>query len=51
MDVIRPTPVPGFLGALLSGVSMIADQMKSLFYKNWRMIGNRTAAPAQTSKG
>lgn len=51
MDVIRPTPVPGFLGALLSGVSMIADQMKSLFYKNWRMIGSRTAAPAQTSKG
>ncbi|WP_062111220.1 aspartyl/asparaginyl beta-hydroxylase domain-containing protein [Aureimonas sp. AU40] len=51
MDVIRPTPVPGFLGALLSGVSMIADQMKSLFYKNWRMIGNRPAAPAQTSKG
>ncbi|ALN72213.1 aspartyl/asparaginyl beta-hydroxylase domain-containing protein [Aureimonas sp. AU20] len=51
MDVIRPTPVPGFLGALLSGVSMIADQMKSLFYKNWRMIGNRPAAPAQTTKG
>ncbi len=47
MDVIRPTPVPGFLGALLSGVSMIADQMKSMFYKNWRMIGNRPAANAK----
>ncbi len=51
MDVIRPTPVPGFLGALLSVVSMIADQMKSLFYKNWRMIGNRPAAPAEAAKG
>ncbi|KTR07316.1 aspartyl beta-hydroxylase [Aureimonas ureilytica] len=47
MDVIRPSPVPGFLGALLSGVSMIADQMKSMFYKNWRMIGNRPAANAK----
>lgn len=51
MDVIRPTPVPGFLSALLSVVSMIADQMKSLFYKNWRMIGNRTATPAGAAKG
>ena len=47
MDVIRPSPVPGFLSALLSGVSMIADQMKSMFYKNWRMIGNRPAANAK----
>ncbi|WP_019998406.1 aspartyl/asparaginyl beta-hydroxylase domain-containing protein [Aureimonas ureilytica] len=51
MDVIRPTPVPGFISALLSVVSMIADQMKSLFYKNWRMIGNRTATPAGAAKG
>ncbi|WP_427025578.1 aspartyl/asparaginyl beta-hydroxylase domain-containing protein [Aureimonas ureilytica] len=51
MDVIRPTPVPGFISALLSVVSMIADQMKSLFYKNWRMIGNRSATPAGAAKG
>lgn len=39
MDVIRPSPVPGFLSMLLSGVSAIADQLKSAFYKNWKMIG------------
>ncbi|MBB3950890.1 aspartyl/asparaginyl beta-hydroxylase domain-containing protein [Aureimonas jatrophae] len=47
MDVIRPSPVPGVLSVLLRGVSAIADQMKAMFYKNWRMIGAPKAkAPA-----
>jgi aspartyl/asparaginyl beta-hydroxylase (cupin superfamily) len=46
MDVIRPSPVPGFLGVLLAGVSAIADQMKAIFYKNWKMLGAGTAKPA-----
>ena len=47
MDVIRPSPVPGFLSALLVGVSALADWLKAMFYKNWKMIDRRgTAKPA-----
>jgi aspartyl/asparaginyl beta-hydroxylase (cupin superfamily) len=46
MDVLRPSPVPGFLSVLLSGVSAIADQMKAMFYKNWKMLGASPAKPA-----
>lgn len=47
MDVIRPSPVPGFLSALLVGVSALADRLKAMFYKNWKMIDRRgTAKPA-----
>ena len=40
MDVVRPSPVPGFLSFLLSGVSLIADQMKGAFYRHWKMLGS-----------
>ncbi|MBB3997305.1 aspartyl/asparaginyl beta-hydroxylase domain-containing protein [Aureimonas pseudogalii] len=50
MDVIRPSPVPGFLSLLLAGVSAIADQMKALFYKNWKMLGSRPKVQAGTAK-
>ena len=47
MDVIRTSPVPGFLSALLVGVSALADWLKAMFYKNWKMIDRRgTAKPA-----
>ncbi|GAB4353446.1 MAG: aspartyl/asparaginyl beta-hydroxylase domain-containing protein [Oricola sp.] len=39
MDVVRPSPVPGMISAMLVGVSAIADQIKSVFYKNWTMLG------------
>lgn len=42
MDIIRPSPVPGFLSALLVGISISVDRMKAMFYKNWKMIGSRT---------
>ncbi|HMQ58500.1 MAG TPA: aspartyl/asparaginyl beta-hydroxylase domain-containing protein [Rhizobiaceae bacterium] len=38
MDVIRPTPFPGLLSGLLSMVSVIAERIKAVFYKNWTMI-------------
>lgn len=44
MDVIRPSPVPDFLSALLVGVSALADRLKAMFYKNWKMIDRRGAA-------
>jgi len=49
MDVIRPSPVPGVLSMMLAGISISVDRMKSIFYKNWKMIGSRDpkAAPAK----
>ncbi|PSJ64147.1 aspartyl/asparaginyl beta-hydroxylase domain-containing protein [Pseudaminobacter soli (ex Li et al. 2025)] len=49
MDVIRPSPVPGFLSMLLAGISISVDRMKAMFYKNWKMIGARDpkSAPAK----
>ncbi len=41
MDIIRPSPVPGFLSAMLSVISISVDRMKAMFYKNWKMIGSR----------
>lgn len=44
MDVIRPSPVPALLSSLLLGVSAVADRLKAVFYKNWKMIDRRGAA-------
>ncbi|MBO0902492.1 aspartyl/asparaginyl beta-hydroxylase domain-containing protein [Jiella sonneratiae] len=44
MDVIRPSPVPGLLSALLVGVSAVADRLKAMFYRNWKMIDRRGGA-------
>lgn len=41
MDVVRPSPVPGFISSMLALVSKFAEQMKSAFYKNWTMIGSK----------
>lgn len=38
MDIVRPSPFPGFLSVLLDGVSVIAERINSVFYKNWTMI-------------
>jgi beta-hydroxylase len=46
MDVIRPSPVPGFLSWLLKGVSLSVDRINSVFYKNWKMIGTTKAKNA-----
>lgn len=39
MDVARPSAFPGLIDRLLDLVSALADSVKSMFYKNWRMIG------------
>ena len=43
MDVVRPSPVPALLSSLLVGVSAVADKLKAVFYKNWKMIDRRGA--------
>ena len=50
MDVLRPTPVPGLLTAMLRVVSAAAQRSKALFYKKWKMLG-ATDAPAKPAAG
>lgn len=38
MDIVRPTPFPGLLSALVSVVSLIASKINAIFYKNWKMF-------------
>jgi aspartyl/asparaginyl beta-hydroxylase (cupin superfamily) len=42
MDIIRPSPVPGLISAMLAVVSRTVERVNSMFYKNWTMIsGNK----------
>jgi aspartyl/asparaginyl beta-hydroxylase (cupin superfamily) len=47
MDIMRPTPLPGFLTALISAVSVIVARINNIFYKNWKMLrpGAKTDKP------
>ncbi|MEC8173100.1 MAG: aspartyl/asparaginyl beta-hydroxylase domain-containing protein, partial [Pseudomonadota bacterium] len=39
MDVMRPSPVPKLLAALLALLSAVSQQSRSIFYRRWRMLG------------
>lgn len=49
MDVARPSYVPQIVDLLLGVVSAIADRVKAIFYKNWRMIGGAKANQQSTA--
>jgi aspartyl/asparaginyl beta-hydroxylase (cupin superfamily) len=38
MDIVRPTPFPRLLSALLSAVSFAVEKINTIFYKNWKML-------------
>jgi aspartyl/asparaginyl beta-hydroxylase (cupin superfamily) len=38
MDVIRPSPFPKLIAAMLSVVSVSVERINAMFYKNWTMI-------------
>ncbi|MDW3205594.1 MAG: aspartyl/asparaginyl beta-hydroxylase domain-containing protein [Alphaproteobacteria bacterium] len=46
MDVIRPSPVPALLRALMVPVSWAATAFKSIYYRRWTMLGTGKA-PAE----
>jgi aspartyl/asparaginyl beta-hydroxylase (cupin superfamily) len=46
IDIMRPTPVPGVLSVLISAVSLLVEQFKSVFYKNWKMLRPAGSAEA-----
>lgn len=50
MDIIRPSPVPGLLSALLAVISAGVDRFNAVFYKNWKMIG-KTPSDTQGAGG
>ena len=50
MDIIRPSPVPQLLSAILAVVSMSVERINAMFYKNWKMIGSRKPKAAVAAK-
>lgn len=50
MDVIRPSPVTALLSVLLVAISAIAQRIKSVFYKNWKMLGVNGATRGAETK-
>lgn len=50
VDVLRPTPVPGLLSALLRVASAAARRSRALFYKKWTMLGATDAPQGAASK-
>ena len=49
MDIIRPSPFPRLIAAMLAVVSVSVERINSMFYKNWKMIGSnkpKTTEPA-----
>ena len=38
VDIVRPSPLTGFLSALVAPVTAIAEPFKHLFYKKWKML-------------
>jgi beta-hydroxylase len=48
MDIIRPSPMPRLIAAMLSVVSVSVERINSVFYKNWKMIGQNKAKKPET---
>lgn len=48
MDIMRPSPLPGVLSALLAAISTGVSRINAVFYKNWKVIGRgeKAAGPA-----
>lgn len=38
VDMIRPTPFPAVMGAVISGVRVLTQSVKFIYYKNWHVL-------------
>ena len=38
VDMIRPTPFPGFMRAVVSGVRLLTKSFKFVYYNNWKIL-------------
>ena len=38
VDMIRPTPFPGVMRAVISGIRLLTQSFKFIYYQNWKVI-------------
>jgi hypothetical protein len=38
VDMVRPTPFPGVMRAVISGVRLLTQSFKFVYYKNWKIL-------------
>ena len=38
VDMVRPTPFPGFMRAVISGVRFLTQSFKFVYYNNWKIL-------------
>jgi hypothetical protein len=38
VDIVRPTPFPGIMRAVISGIRLLTQSFKFIYYKNWKVI-------------
>jgi aspartyl/asparaginyl beta-hydroxylase (cupin superfamily) len=38
VDIVRPTPFPGVMRAMISGVHFLTQSFKFIYYQNWKVI-------------
>jgi aspartyl/asparaginyl beta-hydroxylase (cupin superfamily) len=38
VDMLRPTPFPGVMGTVISGVRLLTEKFKFIYYKNWKLV-------------
>ena len=38
VDMVRPTPFPGVMRAVMSGIRLLTQSFKFVYYKNWKVI-------------
>jgi len=46
IDIMRPTPFPRLMSALISVVAVAVERINDLFYKNWKMLRPATGGQA-----
>jgi beta-hydroxylase len=38
VDIVRPTPLPGVMRAVIAGVRLMTQSFKFVYYKNWKIL-------------
>jgi hypothetical protein len=38
VDIVRPTPFPAVMGAVVTGIRMLSQSFKFIYYKHWKVI-------------
>jgi beta-hydroxylase len=41
VDIVRPTPLPGFMRAVIAFVRLATQSFKFVYYKNWKILEQR----------